>query len=120
MGKFIDMIKEMAKGTKDKFANTKKEAKDMANSSISSNSNYKRKFKEGSAGTDTEQDDPLIEYKRNEPITSSKSREHEPTAVKRESRDQKIVEPDQTGTDTEEAKEEYRKQGLSESDPNDY
>ena len=33
MGKFIDMIKEKVKGIRDKFVNTKKEAKDMAKSS---------------------------------------------------------------------------------------
>ena len=122
MGKFIDMIKEKVKGIRDKFVNTKKEAKDMAKSSTSSSSSSgsKREFEEGPAGTDLgRKDDPLIEYERNEPMTPAKIIEHEPTAVKRDSSDQKIAEPGQTGTDTEEAKEEYRKRGMTKTDSGD-
>ncbi len=35
---------------------------------------------------------------------------HEPTAVKRDTDDQEIAEGGKTGTDTEEAKEKYRKE----------
>jgi hypothetical protein len=122
MGKFIDMIKEKAKGTKDKFVNTKKEAKDMAKSSTSSSysSGSRREFEEGPVGTDIgRKDDPLIEYKRNEPMTPAKIIEHEPTAVKRDPSDQKIAEPGQTGTDTEEANEQYRKRGMTKTDSSD-
>jgi hypothetical protein len=122
MGKFIDMIKEKAKGTRDKFVNTKKEAKDLAKSSTTSSpySGSKGEFEEGSAGTDRgRKDDPLIEYERNEPMTPAKIKEHEPTAVKRDPSDQKIVETSQTETDTKEAKEEYRKRGMTKTDPSD-
>jgi hypothetical protein len=38
---------------------------------------------------------------------------HEPTAVKRDPNDQEIAEGGQTGTNTEEAKEKYKKQGMT-------
>jgi hypothetical protein len=38
---------------------------------------------------------------------------HEPTAVKRDPHDQKIAKGGKTGTDTEEAKEKYRKEGMT-------
>ena len=122
MGKFIDMIKEKAKGTKDKFVNTKKEAKDMAKSSTSSSSRSgsKKEFEEGAAGTEIgRKEDPLVEYRRNEPMTPAKIIEHEPTAVKRDPSDQKITEQGQTGTETEDAKEQYRKRGMTKTDSSD-
>ena len=115
MGKFIDMIKEKAKSTKDKFANTKKEAKDMAKSSRSSflKSGSKRKFEEGASGTEIERkDDTWDEYKRNESMTSAKIKKHKPTAVKIHPDDQIITEPGQTWICTGEVKEEYRKCGY--------
>ena len=60
----------------------------------------------------------MTEYERNEPMTPAKIIEHEPTAVKRDSSNQKITEQGQTGTDTEEAKEEYRKRGMTKTDSN--
>ncbi len=38
---------------------------------------------------------------------------HEPTAVHREPTDQQITTPGHTGTDTEQAKEQYRKHGMT-------
>ena len=38
---------------------------------------------------------------------------HEPTAVKRDSNDQEIAEGGQTGTNTSEAQERYRKEGMT-------
>ena len=38
---------------------------------------------------------------------------HEPTAVKRDPNDQIIVEEGKTGTDTEEAKEKYKKEDMT-------
>jgi hypothetical protein len=39
--------------------------------------------------------------------------EHEPTAVKRNPKDQQIVEGGQTGADTPEAREKLRKSGMT-------
>jgi hypothetical protein len=46
-------------------------------------------------------------------MTPAKIKEHEPTAVNRDPDDQKIVEPGQTGTNTEQAKEELRRKGMT-------
>jgi len=73
-----------------------------------------REFEEGAAGTNKERkSDPLKEYENKEPMTPSKINEGEPTAVKRDPKDQKITEPGQTGTDDENAKEQLRKRGMA-------
>ena len=46
-------------------------------------------------------------------MTPAKIKEHEPTAVKRNPEDQKIVGGGQTGTDSPDALEEYRRQGMT-------
>jgi hypothetical protein len=46
-------------------------------------------------------------------MTPAKIKEHEPTAVKRDPNDQTIVEEGQTGTDTQEAGEEYKRKGMT-------
>ena len=52
-------------------------------------------------------------YEGKDPMSPEKITSHEPTAVKRDSNDQEIAEGGQTGTDSEEAKEKYRKQGMT-------
>jgi len=52
-------------------------------------------------------------YKGKDPMSPEKIKSHEPTAVKRDSNDQEIAEGGKTGTDTEEAKEKYKKQGMT-------
>jgi hypothetical protein len=72
-----------------------------------------REFEEGAAGTKTDRKkDPLKEYDEKEAMSPAKEKEHEPTAVKRES-DQKITESGQTGTSPEEAREKARKSGMT-------
>ena len=46
-------------------------------------------------------------------MTPAKINEHEPTAVQRDSSDQKIVEKGQEGTDRERAKEIARSKGMA-------
>ena len=71
------------------------------------------KYEEGAAGTEKRRkDDPLKEYRKKEPMTPAKIKEHEPTAVKREM-SEKIVEPGKQGTDTNEAAELARKKGMA-------
>jgi hypothetical protein len=74
-----------------------------------------RTYEEGAAGTDAskKKSDPLKEYEKNEPMTPAKIREHEPTAVKRDPSDQRIVERGQEGTDPEKAKETARSKGMA-------
>jgi hypothetical protein len=56
--------------------------------------------------------DPLTEYESSEPMTPSKIKEHEPTAVRRDMTE-KIAEPGQVGTNPEEAAERARKSGMT-------
>ena len=79
-----------------------------------SNNTDEREFEEGAAGTQKgRKSDPLTEYSDKEAMTPAKIKDHEPTAVSRDPNDQKIVEPGQTGTNTEEAKEELRRKGMT-------
>jgi len=52
-------------------------------------------------------------YEGKDPMSPEKIKSHEPTAVKRDQNDQAIAEGGQTGTNTEEAKEKYKKQGMT-------
>lgn len=47
------------------------------------------------------------------PMTPEKINEHEPTAVKRDSGDQKIVAPGEVGLNSEEAREKARRSGMA-------
>jgi hypothetical protein len=81
--------------------------------SNSSNSD-EREFEEGAPGTQkNRKNDPLTEYSDKEAMTPAKIKAHEPTAVSRDPNDQKIVSGGQTGTDSSEALEEYKKQGMT-------
>jgi hypothetical protein len=73
-----------------------------------------REYEEGAAGTKTDRKkDPLKEYDEKEAMTPAKIKEHEPTAVKRDPSDQKIVEPGQEASNPEEAKEKARRSGMT-------
>jgi hypothetical protein len=52
-------------------------------------------------------------YEGKDPMSPEKITSHEPTAVNRDPNDQEIAEGGQTGTDSEEAKEKYRKRGMT-------
>jgi len=80
----------------------------------SDENNSDREYEEGAAGTNTNRkSDPLNEYSDKEAMTPAKIKEHEPTAVKRDPSDQTITEQGQTGTDSQQANEEYRKRGMT-------
>ncbi len=79
-----------------------------------------REFEEGAAGTiKGRKNDPLTEYSEKEAMTPAKIKEHEPTAVKRDPNDQTIVEEGQTGTDTQQAEEEYKRKGMTKVSDNE-
>jgi hypothetical protein len=119
MGEIIDKIKEKAKDVKDTAKDTADKNKDTLDSASTSASNQERKYEEGGPGTEIgRKDDLLTEYRENEAMTPAKIKEHEPTAVKRDPRDQTITEQGQTGTDTEQANEQYRKRGMTKTDSN--
>ena len=78
-----------------------------------SNQNDKE-YEEGAAGTNkNRKSDPLKEYSDKEPMTPAKINAGEPTAVQRDPNDQNITSEAQTGTNTSEAQEEYRKRGMT-------
>ena len=78
-----------------------------------SNQNDKE-YEEGAAGTNkNRKSDPLKEYSDKEPMTPAKINAGEPTAVQRDPSDQNITSEGQTGTNTSEAQEEYRKRGMT-------
>ena len=121
MGEIIDKVKEKAKDVKDAVVDTAKDVADKTKDTIdqSENTSVNSINKEygGVAGTNkNRQSDPLKEFLDKEPMTSAKLNTSEPTAVKRDLSDQKITSGGQTGTDTPEAQEEYRKRGMTKVD----
>ena len=78
-----------------------------------------KEYEEGAAGTNkNSESDPLTEYSDKEPMTPAKLDTGEPTAVKRDPSDQKITSEGDTGTNTPEAQEEYRKRGMTKVENN--
>jgi len=101
MSDFTDKLKEKAKEAKDKVLGAGESAKDTVTGD------------EDRITTDAGQkDDPLTSYRDKEPMTPAKIKEHEPTAVKREMTE-RITEPGQTGTNSDEAAEIARKKGMA-------
>jgi hypothetical protein len=113
MSDFTNKLKEKAKEAKDKVLGAGESAKDTVTGAGES-------VKDTVTGHDDERytakggqkDDPLTSYEDKEPMTPAKIKEHEPTAVKREMTE-KIAEPGQTGTNSEEAAEIARKKGMA-------
>lgn len=119
MGEIIDKVKEKAKDVKDAVVDTTKDAAEKTKDTIDSASQTAasstgQQYEEGTAGTNiNRKSDPLTEYSDKEPMTPAKLNAGEPTAVKRDSSDQTITSDGQTGTNTPEAQEEYRKRGMT-------
>ncbi len=119
----LSKIKDKLKDVKDKVVGTGEDAKDKVVgvgegvkdtvTASSSSGSGTGAYEEGAPGTETgRKDDPLTSYRDKEPMTPAKIKEHEPTAVKREMTE-KITEPGQTGTNSEEAAEIARKKGMA-------
>src|ERR687897_2459959 len=98
-----------------KMGETKEKIKEKISSAGGVEGGQTSEYEEGAQGTETgRKDDPLTEYREKEAMTPAKEKEHEPTAVKRDPSDQKIVEPGQQGgTSTEEAREKARRSGMT-------
>ena len=102
MSDFTDKLKEKAKEAKDKVLGAGESAKDTVTG-----------HDEDRITTEAGQKvDPLTSYRGKDPMTPAKIKEHEPTAVKREMTE-RIAEPGQTGTNSEEAAEIARKKGMA-------
>src|ERR687896_447509 len=99
-------------GVKDKVMGSSDE--NTSSESSTSSSGQERQFEEGAPGSEAgRKDDPLTSYRDKEPMTPAKIKEHEPTAVKRDPSDQKIVEPGQEAANPEEAREKARRSGMT-------
>jgi hypothetical protein len=126
MGEIIDKVKEKAKDAKDAVVDTTKDVSDKAKDTIDHNENTSvnstdKLYEEGVAGTNkNRQSDPLTQYSDKEPMTPAKLDTGEPTAVKRDPSDQRITSEGQTGTNTQEAQEEYRKRGMTKVDSDNH
>jgi hypothetical protein len=100
-----EKVKEKVKGAKDKVVGTAEKATDTTKKSVSS-----------SATTTSDRQgtkDPTQEYDEKEPMSPAKIKQHEPTAVRRDPSDQKIVEPGQERVSAEDAKEKARRSGMT-------
>jgi hypothetical protein len=122
MSKIADKVKEKLKSGKDKVMDTGEGAKDRVagdDSTERKTSGYgSTAYEEGAPGAEKgRKDDPLTSYRDKEPMTPAKIKEHEPTAVRRDPSDQRIVEPGQTGTNSETAAEIARKKGMAKVEP---
>lgn len=114
--KVVDTTKDVANKTKDTIASTSSVAIGHEQSSGGD-----RIYEEGGPGTDKNRnDDPLTQYRDKEAMTPAKINAGEPTAVRRDPNDQKITSVGQTGTDTQEAQEEYRKRGMTKIDSDNH
>jgi hypothetical protein len=102
MSDFTDKLKEKAKEAKDKVLGAEESAKDTV-------AGYDQDRVTTEAG---QKEDPLTSYRDKEPMTPAKIKENEPTAVKREMTE-RIAEPGQTGTNSDEAAEIARKKGMA-------
>ena len=126
MGEIIDKVKEKAKDVKDSVVDTTKDVADKTKDTLGQSENTSvnstdKEYEEGVAGTNkNRQSDPLTEYSDKEPMTPAKINAGEPTAVTRDPNDQQITSEGQTGTNTPEAQEEYRKRGMTKVDSHDH
>ena len=115
-GGITDKIKEKIKGAKDKVVSTADKAADTTKKGISSTTTTNeqgRGYEEGEAGTRFDRTkDSTQEYDEKEPMSPAKIKQHEPTAVSRDSSDQKIAEGGQT-TSSQDAAEKARRSGMT-------
>jgi hypothetical protein len=68
-----------------------------------------REYEEGAAGSSGRKKDPLKEYDEKEPMSPAKIKEHEPTAVKRDSDDIGVT----GSSNPDEAREKARRSGMT-------
>src|SRR5918911_5140046 len=123
MGKVAEKLKQKLTDAKNKVKGaaykTTSKAKEGVSSPTTSISKARtnqqfRRFEEGGPTTEIGgKDDPLAEYREKEPMTPAKIKEHEPTAVKRDTSDVNIVEPGKQSTSAADAAEKARRSGMT-------
>ena len=98
-------VKEKVKGAKDKVVGNTQKATNTTKKTVSS-----------STTTDSGRQrtkDPTQEYDEKEPMSPAKIKQHEPTAVRRDPSDQKIIESGRESVSAEDAKEKARRSGMT-------
>jgi hypothetical protein len=124
MSGITDKVKKKVTDVKDKVAGTankttssaKEKVSSSTSPSSSSDSSQSRRYEEdaaaGTRGGRTK--DSTQEYDEKEPMSPAKIKQHEPTAVRRDPNDQKIVERTQISeASAEDAKEKARRSGMT-------
>src|SRR5689334_2712899 len=102
-----DKLKGKVKGVKDKVVGTAEKAVDTTKKTVSSSTSQET---EETTRVDRTKD-PTQEYDEKEPMSPAKIKQHEPTAVSRDSSDQKIAEGGQTSS--QDAAEKARRSGMT-------
>jgi hypothetical protein len=102
-----DKLKGKVKGVKDKVVGTTQKAVDTTKKTVSSSTSQQT---EETTRVDRTKD-PTQEYDEKEPMSPAKIKQHEPTAVSRDSSDQKIAEGGQTSS--QDAAEKARRSGMT-------
>jgi hypothetical protein len=100
-----DKVKEKVKDAKDKVVGTADKATNTTKKTISSTTTT-NSDRQGTK-------DPTQEYDEKEPMSPAKIKQHEPTAVRRDPNDQKMVGSGQESVNAEEAKEKARRSGMT-------
>jgi hypothetical protein len=115
MTNITDKVKEKVKDVKDKVEGTVDKTTDTTKEKISSSASQGREFEEGAANRMADRGkDPTQEYDEKEPMSPAKIKEHEPTAVRRDPNDQRIVEEgQQEAVNADDAKEKARRSGMT-------
>jgi hypothetical protein len=99
-------VKEKVKGAKDKVVGSAEKATNTTKKTVSSTTATTNSGRQGTK-------DPTQEYDEKEPMSPAKIKQHEPSAVRRDPSDQKIVESGHQATSAEDAKEKARRSGMT-------
>ncbi len=99
-------VKEKVRGAKDKMAGTAEKATNTTKKTVSSSTTTSDRGRQGTK-------DPTQEYDEKEPMSPAKIKQHEPTAVRRDPSDQKIIESGRESVSVEDAKEKARRSGMT-------
>ena len=120
MGSIAEKLKKKVTSTKNKVLGTAKKVTSTTKDNVVSSNSGKgsqsgREYKKGMDDTRTDRTrDSTREYEEKEPMSPAKLNQHEPTAVRREPSDQKIIEPGKKSiSGSPDAKEKARRSGMA-------
>ena len=115
MTKITDKVKDKLKDAKDKVTSTTKEGAAATKETMTDAKDKVTSTTKEGAGETTYQrtKDPTQEYDEKEPMSPAKIKQHEPTAVRRDPSEVKIVEPGKQSTSSQDAAEKARRSGMT-------